>query len=565
MRAAPTLPGFEDDAPRKPAGGYRLIPVLLLVMAWWCYRAKRIRLADLRAYFACHEMAARRCLSRQAGFPAHFTTAELARLAGTTQRRARASLHRLEAAGLLRWAEDEIGFAGSPEALHAEDLAGFWAMFEKIRNRKRQIPVPRRILRLMAGGARPALIATILGLLCRCLYRRGGRLRARGRCKASWIADTFGVDLRRVKAARRELIALGWLLPARSAQWSLNRWGRLYHINLAWDRRREGTAAPASTPDTGRELPPPPAAFAPELPPPDSHREPVKDDKHQKPALGGPSGVCIPAPMQEEPAVTAPAPALPPAAALPTSPPVAGPPPAPLPEPTLRDVRIEDLKDTGRTLELHRQAVAAGLVTGSEADRLRFVAAAEHARAIGTTNPCGLFVRLVRGRLWAFLTGADEDAANARLKRHLHGAPRPPSGTPPAPAPRPVLSPDARLVAAVLGAARQSGYRGDAFYLLKREHPEWSRERWARAVAELGGARAGSGRVRPVRRCWGRCCRRWGDQACLGHQPHQLVVLGQVERRLGVEGERVAVPVLPVDDGAEDRLRGLLVSEVRRP
>ena len=33
-----------------------------------------------------------------------------------------------------------------------------------------------------------------------------------------------------------------------------------------------------------------------------------------------------------------------------------------------------------------------------------------------------------------------------------------------------------------------------------------------------------------------------GDQARLGHQPQQLVVLGQVERRLGEEGERVAVP-----------------------
>ena len=202
--------------------------------------------------------------------------------------------------------------------------------------------------------------------------------------------------------------------------------------------------------------------------------------------------------MQEEPAVTIPSPAPRPTPAPPTRPPVAAPAPAPLPEPTLRDVRSEDLTDTGRTLALYGQAVAAGLVTGSEADRLRFVAAAEHARVIGTTNPCGLFVRLVRRGLWAFLTQDDEDAANARLKRHLHGAPRPPSAARPAPAPRPVVSPDARLVEAVLGAARQAGYRGDAFYLLKRERPEWTRERWAGALAELSGARAGSGPVGPA-------------------------------------------------------------------
>ena len=45
MRAAATLPGFEPDAPRKPAGGHRLIPVLQIVMAWWAYRAKLIRIS----------------------------------------------------------------------------------------------------------------------------------------------------------------------------------------------------------------------------------------------------------------------------------------------------------------------------------------------------------------------------------------------------------------------------------------------------------------------------------------------------------------------------------------
>ena len=75
--------------------------------------------------------------------------------------------------------------------------------------------MPRRTLRLLAGGARPALIATILGHLLRCLYLKGGKCSARGRVKASWIADTFGVGLRRVKEARQELIAMGWLIPLR--------------------------------------------------------------------------------------------------------------------------------------------------------------------------------------------------------------------------------------------------------------------------------------------------------------------------------------------------------------
>jgi hypothetical protein len=149
----------------------------------------------------------------------------------------------------------------------------------------------------------------------------------------------------------------------------------------------------------------------------------------------------------------------------------------------------EDLRDTGRLLELYEQAVAAGLSAASEWGRLRFVAAAEHARVIGRKNPCGLLVRLVRGGLMHFATAEDESRASVRLRRHLYGGESP--GGPAAPGavnwpePGPELSADARLVGAVRAAAARAGYRGDAFPLLKREQPEWTRERWDQAVAEL--------------------------------------------------------------------------------
>jgi hypothetical protein len=156
----------------------------------------------------------------------------------------------------------------------------------------------------------------------------------------------------------------------------------------------------------------------------------------------------------------------------------------------------EDLKDTGRLLVLYDQAVARGWVTPSERDRLRFVSAAEHARAVGTRNPCGLFARLVRTGLWSFLTQGDEDAAGVRLKRHLY-RPAPLRPTPPPPVARESvgLSDDARLVQAVRTEAARSGYRGDAFPLLRRASPGWERARWDRALAELEQA----GRPRPAR------------------------------------------------------------------
>jgi hypothetical protein len=162
---------------------------------------------------------------------------------------------------------------------------------------------------------------------------------------------------------------------------------------------------------------------------------------------------------------------------------------------------VEDLKDTGRLMDLLGQAMARGLVSGSEADRLRFVGAAEHALGIGKENPAGLFMYLVRGKLWRYLTQEDEDRANVRIKAFLKGpekslmasmfplgfeksmmtsSSRPPAG--------PVLSEDARLVIRVRAALASAGYRGDAFPQVRRQDPSWTRERWDAALAELEGA-----------------------------------------------------------------------------
>ena len=84
-------------------------------------------------------------------------------------------------------------------------------------------------------------------------------------------------------------------------------------------------------------------------------------------------------------------------------------------------VRIEDLKDTHRLVQLHCRANAAGWIGGSEDELLWFVAAAEHAQRVADKNPCGLFVATVRNKsqrvLW--VTQADEEAARGRLNRWM--------------------------------------------------------------------------------------------------------------------------------------------------
>ena len=119
-----------------------------------------------------------------------------------------------------------------------------------------------------------------------------------------------------------------------------------------------------------------------------------------------------------------------------------------------------------------------------------FVAAAERAVVRGTRNPCGLFRRLVERKLWHHITQGDKDAAHERLKRHFYGdmRKREPSPRPVAP-PRVELSQDARFAVTVTQALSQQGYRGEPFHAVRREFPEWTQERWGRAVAEVDAAR----------------------------------------------------------------------------
>jgi hypothetical protein len=469
-------------APRKPRGGFVLISVMKLGMVWWAFRAKLLRASDLRVYFACHLAVAARCRA-DSGRESRFTLGELSKATGVGEKSVRSSIRRLEASGLLAWSEAAITFASSPDSLPLSDLSGFWAMFEKLPNRKRLVPVPRRILRLVAAGASSNLIATILGHLIRCLYYWPDEgCRSHGSCKSSWIASVFGISLRGAKSARKELLALGFLIRKDSPQWRLNRLGLEVEINLEWDGPRERKARPEPkepVTKSEREVAPPPAQSCTAFAPPESDKELFSEEsKNQKPAFSGPSGDCISNKKTETRGGEA-------------SP------------PTLRNIVPADLRDTGRLLELHREAVEAKLITGSERERLLFVSAAEHARSIGKENPCGLFIHLVRGKLWHFLTVDDEDRGNARLKLHLFGNPRecekrelPRSSRENFSAPCsvvPTLSADARLVQAVRSAAVQARYRGDAFYLLRRERPEWTRERWDAALAELASPNRGTG------------------------------------------------------------------------
>lgn len=242
---------------------------------------------------------------------------------------------------------------------------------ELVKNHNRRIPVPRRMVRLLSREGTRLLIATVFGHLLRCLYYRQGQCRPSGMCKATWIAEVFGVDVRNVKSARKELVQRGILTMEHRPQWFWNRYGPVARVNLAW-----GTGMIAD-----RRLPPPSGAICRESPPPTRKHELLRI-RNQKPS-GTVAGAC-----NAERTVA---------------------------PPDLRHVVPSDLSHPGRLMILHEQACGAGFVNGSEGDRLKFFAAAEHAQNVATRNPAGLFAATVRSQRWSYLTLADEDSARRKL------------------------------------------------------------------------------------------------------------------------------------------------------
>src|SRR5919199_3616822 len=239
-----TTATYPKHRARKPVGGFVFLTVGQLCLVWWAYRARLIQLMDVRVWFAAQEMTARRCQIDAGQVPA-YTPCELHGLVGGVGgEHLRASLRRLETTGLLIWSSTLLTFATSPTDLRGDhNLADFHTMYNAIPNHHRHVPVPRQVIRLIAGGCRASVIATLLGHLLRCLYYRDRHCVSGGWCKASWIADVFRVDLRNVKAARKHLVAIGWIELLDTPPALCNRWGHYIRIRLSWTRTAMEQAA----------------------------------------------------------------------------------------------------------------------------------------------------------------------------------------------------------------------------------------------------------------------------------------------------------------------------------
>jgi hypothetical protein len=388
-----------------PAGGYRLIPVSSLLQAWLAYRSGEISLRDLRVWFACHEMLARRSHAKGDRKP-KFTIEEVHQLVGGVGgQHIRQSITHLTKAGLIQWSESSLTIL-RPEPTQAKYGVPLKSMLAKVTNHQRRIPVPRRIVRFIGLKGTRALIATILGHMLRCLYLRNGSCNSIGRCKASWIADVFSVDLRSIKAARADLIRNGWLIPGDSSQILKNRYGAAFAINIHWQVGSNYTAPTLSNEHNKTVSPPRTPVTHNQKPTPINNKYlSKKSTNNQYPGSTGLPGVWKGEEREEKP--------VPRHERVGDSLAVA----ATRKTPSMSDIRVEDLRDAKRCEALYQDAVRRKLIRNDARHRLEFFTAAAYAQRKATRNPCGLFRTIIQNQLWHHGTAMDEESAQQILAK----------------------------------------------------------------------------------------------------------------------------------------------------
>ncbi len=357
----------------------------------------------VRVFFACLELEAiREAAARsQKGKKKKsrgvlYRIEEIERLTGLSPSVIKQQLAALEKAGILLFSESLISLTRDILPFASDLLRA--AIGERSPNRA--IPIPRCILYFLASCKQQSVAVTLIAYIIRSLSlrRSDSEIKAAGTAKALWVAQTFGLSLRAVRGARKELLRLGLISPDdNSTQRKLNRTGSYFVVNTSWKPQKQesskidlGEKAPVEIAEVGEKLEVKLPEFAPPQPenctnfaPPYKYKETSKELKNQKTRQAENSGFLIKKQGK----------------------------------PRLENIQPEDLKRVSTLLVLFAQAVKAGWLKDTEANKLKFLSAAVRANAVGN-DPVRVFVTIVRRELWHHITQEQEDRAAQALKRY---------------------------------------------------------------------------------------------------------------------------------------------------
>ena len=352
----------------------------------------QISVNHIKVTLACLELIERRKVAAilrrrkgQGAFISCYAVKELNELTKLGPRITFRLLKELSDVNILTFHPTKIQFVKS------DAFSGFSQELLKRGGLRRLVPFPRRFIKELCLEKRKSIFLTKLAYAIRGLaVTREKDLKSAGTVKASWISEYFGLSLRAVKLARKELILKGFITKdTGSFQYKLNRSGAYFQIDLC---RYAGTSdlKPAEKNLTDNENAPHTTPSCQVFAPPYIKPVTSKEYKNQKPLEQPktPSGVF----SKQRGGGSS---------------------------PNIKNVTETDLHSFSRLEKLYFQACKAGLVRTSEASVINFISAACRARGLGKAgNPVKIFMGIVRRGLWKHITNSDEERALGALRRY---------------------------------------------------------------------------------------------------------------------------------------------------
>ena len=367
-----------------PKSGYKTISGLQFLNAIALLSRREISFRAFRVYLACFSLVAireaasrvRKISGKTDALIPTFKISELSRLTKASKGEVRWDLKLLSKASLLTFGQSEI-------AIQEEALPGVEEISGLVRSPSRPVPVPRAVLRFLAGEKRKSKALVAIAYMIRGLTidRKSGEIKGKGSVKLSWVAAVSGLSERAAGYARAELIGIGWLTAdTGSKQWKLNRHGAYFRINVDGPLGQKGEkAAPRRAPKFAPQNTQDPAQFAP--PYKDKKTSSKEESKNQKSREPKPAGV-----FKIERG-----------------------------GPDFRAVKAENLWRFSDVESLYFEACSLGIVRSSEAAGLDFLAAAIRARGVKNGDSVRIFCGIVRKKLWHHITQAEEEHARKAL------------------------------------------------------------------------------------------------------------------------------------------------------
>jgi DNA-binding transcriptional ArsR family regulator len=383
----------------QPKSGYKTLTMIQLGNVLSAAFNDGLSLNGFRTFFACvSALAIREAATRTNArnrrdqvFVPSYRIEELAKATNLSKTIVKRELKSLKNLGLIDCSPKSIEISKVAIA----DSQIVLDLLSAGRSSKRPVPVPRSILRFLARCEQKSIQRTLLTYICRGLsISRIGEITGKGSVKASWISQLTGLSLRAVRSARKSLIESQIISKdVGSIQRKLNRDGAYFQIDLDWsdvkstpslDVRPTLQALPVV-----REIAHQQVQNGVIFALPYKNKKTPYGSKYQKAhgtSLLKPSGAF----KQKGRGGNT---------------------------PTISNITLADLHDYHRIRSLYQQACKAGWVKESENSFLNWLAAAIRAKTQTEGDSVRIFVGIVRKKLYAHITQAEEDRARVAMNR----------------------------------------------------------------------------------------------------------------------------------------------------